>query len=135
VLEVTESALHDEGEATAETVRRLKGLGVRIALDDFGTGYSSLNHLRRYPIDLLKIDRSFIRQLGAGEGESALVRSVVRLGKTMRLEVVAEGIETDEQRERLIAVGARFGQGYLFSPAVPADVMAGMSAARQLAAG
>jgi EAL domain-containing protein (putative c-di-GMP-specific phosphodiesterase class I) len=128
VLEVTESALLDEGEATANTIRRLKELGVRVALDDFGTGYSSLNHLRRYPIDLLKIDRSFVHQLGAGREESALVRSVVRLGQTMRLEVIAEGVETEAQVERLIALGARLGQGFLFSPAISADAMTSMTA-------
>jgi diguanylate cyclase (GGDEF)-like protein/PAS domain S-box-containing protein len=135
LLEVTESALLDEGEATAETIRRLKELGVRVALDDFGTGYSSLNHLRRYPIDMLKIDRSFVHQLGAGRDESALVRSVVRLGQTMRLEVVAEGVETEEQLRRLVALGARLGQGYLFSPGVPADTLTSMSAGPLLAAG
>jgi diguanylate cyclase (GGDEF)-like protein/PAS domain S-box-containing protein len=135
VLEVTESALLDEGEATADTIRRLKALGPRIALDDFGTGYSSLNHLRRYPIDVLKIDRSFVQQLGESRDESALVRSVVRLGQTLHLEVVAEGVETEEQLERLVTLGARLGQGYLFSPAVPAEAIAQMSAPPQLAAG
>jgi diguanylate cyclase (GGDEF)-like protein/PAS domain S-box-containing protein len=135
VLEVTESALLDEGEATADTIRRLKELGPRLALDDFGTGYSSLNHLRRYPIDVLKIDSSFVHQLGAGRDESALVRSVIRLGKTMRLEVVAEGVETEAQLERLLTLGARLGQGYLFSPGVPADVLTTMSAGPALAAG
>jgi EAL domain-containing protein (putative c-di-GMP-specific phosphodiesterase class I) len=93
-------------------------LGPRIALDDVGTGYSSLSHLRVYPIDVLKIDRSFVHRLGASRDESALVRSVVRLGQTLRLEVIAEGVETEAQLERLVALGARFGQGYLFSRAL-----------------
>ena len=135
VLEVTESALLDEGEATVEIIRRLKELGVRIALDDFGTGYSSLNHLRRYPIDVLKIDRSFIRLLGQSRDESALVQSVVRLGKTLRLEIVAEGVETDAQVDHLVALGAGFGQGYLFSPAVPADAISHRLQPSELAAG
>ena len=135
VLEMTESALLDEGEATVDVIHRLKELGVRIALDDFGTGYSSLNHLRRYPIDVLKIDRSFIRLLGESRDESALVQSVVRLGKTLRLEIVAEGVETDAQVDHLVALGAGFGQGYLFSRAVPADAISHHLRPSHLAAG
>lgn len=84
---------------------------------------------------MLKIDRSFVQQLSVGRDESALVRSVVRLGQTMRLQVVAEGVATEAQRERLIELGARLGQGYLFSPAVPADAMTRIASIRLLAAG
>jgi diguanylate cyclase (GGDEF)-like protein/PAS domain S-box-containing protein len=116
VLELTESALLDEGEGTSTTIASLKTLGVRIALDDFGTGYSSLSHLRRFPIDMLKIDRSFVDGIDGGEqGERALVRSIIRLAHSLKLETVAEGVERAEQLAPLRALGARYGQGFLFA--------------------
>ena len=116
VLELTESALLDEGEATAAAIASLKALGVHISLDDFGTGYSSLSHLRRFPIDVLKIDRSFVEGIDGGEeGERALVRSIIRLAHSLKLETVAEGIERREQLAPLLALGVRYGQGFLFA--------------------
>jgi EAL domain-containing protein (putative c-di-GMP-specific phosphodiesterase class I) len=116
VLELTESALLDEGEATGAAIASLKALGVQISLDDFGTGYSSLSHLRRFPIDVLKIDRSFVDGIDGGEeGERALVRSIIRLAHSLKLETVAEGVERREQLAPLLALGVRFGQGYLFA--------------------
>jgi diguanylate cyclase (GGDEF)-like protein/PAS domain S-box-containing protein len=123
ILEVTESALIDDTEGTASTIQRLKDLGVRIALDDFGTGYSSLSHLRRFPIDVLKIDRSFVAALGQAGDDAALVKSVLRLGQTLRLEVVAEGVETDEQLKRLVAMSGRLGQGYYFQRPVDGEAI------------
>jgi diguanylate cyclase (GGDEF)-like protein/PAS domain S-box-containing protein len=123
ILEVTESALLDETDATAATIGRLKGLGVRIALDDFGTGYSSLSHLRRFPIDVLKIDRSFVAALGRAGDDAALVRSVLRLGQTLKLEVVAEGIETTEQLDRLLRMSGRYGQGFYFQAPMDGDTV------------
>ncbi len=121
VLEVTESALLDEGRATV-AIAELKEVGVRIALDDFGTGYSSLSHLRRFPIDVLKIDRSFIDAIDGDNGdERALVRSIVRLAQSLRLEVVAEGIERSGQLDVLRAFGANLGQGFLFARPLEAD--------------
>ena len=115
VIEVTESALLDVGEATITAITELKEMGVRIALDDFGTGYSSLSHLRRFPIDVLKIDRSFVEGIdGDDAGERALVRSIVRLALSLDLEIVAEGIERHEQVVGLTALGARLGQGFHF---------------------
>lgn len=123
VLELTESALMDDGEATTAAIMRVKQLGVRIALDDFGTGYSSLSHLRRFPIDVLKIDRSFVAGIdGSDEGERSLVRSIIRLAHSLALETVAEGVERPQQVMRLRALGAQFGQGYQF--ARPMDVRA-----------
>jgi diguanylate cyclase (GGDEF)-like protein/PAS domain S-box-containing protein len=116
VLELTESALLDEGESTSTAIANLKALGVHISLDDFGTGYSSLSHLRRFPIDVLKIDRSFVEGIDGGEeGERALVRSIIRLAHSLKLETVAEGIERREQLAPLLALGVRYGQGYLFA--------------------
>ena len=124
VLEVTESALLDDGETTSDNITRLKAAGVRLALDDFGTGYSSLSHLRRYPIDQLKIDRSFVAGIDDdGHGERALVRSIIRLAGALDLETVAEGIEKPEQVARLRALGASFGQGYHFARPMEAAAM------------
>ncbi|MGH2358826.1 MAG: EAL domain-containing protein [Candidatus Limnocylindria bacterium] len=102
---------------------RHKELGVRIALDDFGTGYSSLSHLRRFPIDVLKIDQSFVAALGEVGDDAALVKSVLRLGQTLKLEVVAEGVETDDQLKRLIAMSGRLAQGYYFQRPVDGDAI------------
>ena len=115
VVEVTESALLDVGEATTIAIAGLKGLGIRIALDDFGTGYSSLSHLRRFPIDVLKIDRSFVDDIdGEDQGERALVRSIIRLARSLDLEIVAEGVERHGQVVGLTALGARLAQGFYF---------------------
>lgn len=124
VVEVTESALLDAGDATTAAIIGLKAIGVRIALDDFGTGYSSLSHLRRFPIDVLKIDRSFVDGIdGSDAGERALVRSIVRLAMSLDLEVVAEGVERQEQVVGLNALGARLGQGFLFGKAMEPEAI------------
>jgi diguanylate cyclase (GGDEF)-like protein/PAS domain S-box-containing protein len=122
-LEITESALLDDTDATADAIVRLKELGVRIALDDFGTGYSSLSHLRRFPIDVLKIDQSFVAALGHAGEDAALVRSVLNLGETLKLDVVAEGVETIEQLDRLVALQGRLAQGYLLARPVDGDTI------------
>ncbi|HET7685303.1 MAG TPA: EAL domain-containing protein [Candidatus Limnocylindria bacterium] len=124
VLELTESALLDDGETTAASITGMKALGVRIALDDFGTGYSSLSHLRRFPIDVLKIDRSFVNGIdGDEEGERALVRSIIRLAHSLDLETVAEGVERTSQVVRLRALGAKYGQGFHFAPPMNAEAL------------
>jgi diguanylate cyclase (GGDEF)-like protein/PAS domain S-box-containing protein len=120
-LEITESALMDDIEATAVILTRLKTLGLRLAIDDFGTGYSSLSYLERLPIDVLKIDRSFIAALRHGSEVPILVRSIIKLGQTLRMDVLAEGIERQEQLVRLRELGCRLGQGFYFSPPVPAS--------------
>ena len=122
VLEVTESALLDDGDATSAAILEAKALGVRIALDDFGTGYSSLSHLRRFPIDVLKIDRSFVDGIDRGaRDERTLVRSIVRLAHSLKLETVAEGVERNEQVVQLRAIGAKMGQGFYFARPMEAD--------------
>ena len=114
-LELTESILLNDTERTIETLGRLRGLGVRLAIDDFGTGYSSLSYLRQLPVDVLKIDRSFVAVVDAGPDEAALVRSIVSLAQSLRLETVAEGIEQPGQLAELRSIGTRLGQGYFFA--------------------
>ena len=130
-LEITESVLIQDVDATVGTLQALKALGVRLAIDDFGTGYSSLSYLRQFPIDILKIDRSFISSLDGSNDSMALVRSILNLSSTLRLETVAEGIEEPDQRDVLRGLGAQQGQGYLFArPMAPddlGDLLAGRS--------
>jgi diguanylate cyclase (GGDEF)-like protein/PAS domain S-box-containing protein len=119
VLEITESVLTRQTPEVAETIERLRAYGVRLAIDDFGTGYSSLGYLQSFPINVLKIDRSFVARVAAGPEESALPRAIIKLAHTLELDICAEGIEETEQLERLVALGCPHGQGYLFSPPVP----------------
>jgi diguanylate cyclase (GGDEF)-like protein/PAS domain S-box-containing protein len=116
ILEVTESALMDDAEAALRVVNELKALGVRIAIDDFGTGYSSLLYLKRFPVDLLKIDRSFVAGLGGNREDTAIVRSVIDLAQAFGISSVAEGIENAKQLADLRSLGCQFGQGFLWSP-------------------
>jgi EAL domain-containing protein (putative c-di-GMP-specific phosphodiesterase class I) len=124
VLEITESMLMHDAEATIRRLHELKGLGIALALDDFGTGYSSLSYLQRFPIDILKIDRSFVEALGSRTDDPVLARAIVALGDTLELRTVAEGIERAEQRAELLALGCELGQGYLFGRPQPPDVLA-----------
>lgn len=128
LLEITESALLDDEVETVERLEALRGLGCEIGLDDFGTGFSSLGYLRRYPVDALKIDRSFVSGSGSGAGGDQLARTILELGRAYELEVVAEGIETQEQCDRLVGLGCRFGQGWLFGRPVPGDDVPGVLA-------
>jgi len=118
-LEVTETVFLGRG---AEYVHRalalLSAQGVTIALDDFGTGYASLRHLKQFPVDIIKIDQSFVRDMETDPDDEAIVRAVINLGKSLRIGVVAEGIETKSQAARLLELGCDFGQGFLFAPAV-----------------
>ncbi|WNV75193.1 EAL domain-containing protein [Geodermatophilus sp. DSM 44513] len=120
-LELTETALLDATEATAATLQGLGELGVRLALDDFGTGFSSLTFLKRFPIDVVKVDRSFVRDVAVDPEDAAIVAAVINLGRSLNLETVAEGIETAEQLACIRRFGCQFAQGYLFSPACPPD--------------
>jgi EAL domain-containing protein (putative c-di-GMP-specific phosphodiesterase class I) len=122
-LEITEGALLGDDEATHDAIRRLRAMGFSLALDDFGTGYSSLSYLRRYPIDKIKIDRSFITPLGGDKEASAVVAAIVRLAKALHLSVIAEGVETNAQREQLQGIGCVQAQGFLFSAPVTADAI------------
>jgi diguanylate cyclase (GGDEF)-like protein/PAS domain S-box-containing protein len=115
VLELTESSLLERVHSPGETLARLKALGISLILDDFGTGYSSLSYLQHFPLSGLKIDRSFVAALGGANGDGAIVDAILRMARALGLEVVAEGLETQEHLDVLRRLGCRFGQGYLFS--------------------
>ncbi len=120
-LEITESMLMDDPARTIASLQALKALRVKLAIDDFGTGYSSLSYLSRFPIDTLKIDQSFVGAMGAKREDEAIVRTVAALSHTLGLDVVAEGIEREEDRQTLVELGCEYGQGWLFGKALPAD--------------
>ena len=118
-LEMTESVLFEHSEDNIAQLGRLKALGIRLAIDDFGTGYSSLAYLHRFSVDVLKIDRTFISQLTEGDGDTELVRSILRIGQSLQMETIAEGIETEEQATLVTDLGCELGQGYLFARPLP----------------
>ncbi len=120
-LEITETVIMQRTDVTLDALQQLKTLGVRLAIDDFGTGYSSLSYLQRFPVDVLKIDRSFVDGVVTGGSALALARTIVTLGATLGLQTVAEGVETDAQREQLVALGCQLGQGYLFARPMSAE--------------
>jgi EAL domain-containing protein (putative c-di-GMP-specific phosphodiesterase class I) len=119
-LEITEGSLIHDPHRSAQILDELSGMGVRIAIDDFGTGYSSLAWLKRFPVNEIKVDRSFVTDLVSDESDAAIVRSTIELGKSLDLVVVAEGVETAEVLERLADYGCDVVQGYLISRPVPA---------------
>jgi EAL domain-containing protein (putative c-di-GMP-specific phosphodiesterase class I) len=117
VLEMTESVLMDDNENVLDILRRIKQLGARLAIDDFGTGYSSLSYLHRFPVDMLKIDRSFVERLSHASDNAELARTIVRLGQSLQLVTVAEGVDDSAQFLALRRMGCDVGQGYYFRPA------------------
>lgn len=130
ILEMTETAVLREPEQTLQVLERIRSLGVRIALDDFGTGYSALSYLRRFPIDLLKIDKSFVDEIASQKRQELLAKAVIELGQSLDLQVIAEGIERDDQLDCLKSMHCELGQGFLFSQALePAAIDAFMDAA------
>lgn len=130
VLEITESILMQHTDVSLRRLQRLKELGVSLAIDDFGTGYSSLSYLQRYPIDILKIDKAFVDTIDKGGDGHVLASAIVALGDTLRLNTVAEGIETEAQRGHLLQLGCELGQGFLFAPALPAEDFSRLLVAR-----
>jgi diguanylate cyclase (GGDEF)-like protein/PAS domain S-box-containing protein len=120
-LELTESILVDDIEDTILTMNTLKEIGVRFSLDDFGTGYSSLQYLKRLPLDQLKIDQSFVRDLGTDSNDEALVRTIIAMAQSLNLDVIAEGVETESQREFLLRNGCTRYQGFLFGKPLPVE--------------
>ncbi len=120
-VELTEGTLIEDVELARETLRRLKEMGVRVSIDDFGTGYSSLSYLKRFPIDTLKIDQSFIDEITEDPDDAAISEAIVGLAQSLRLQVVAEGVETDEQLEYLRALGCDAVQGFIFSRPLPPE--------------
>jgi EAL domain-containing protein (putative c-di-GMP-specific phosphodiesterase class I) len=121
-LELTETVLMHDVQPTLSRLELLKAIGVRLAVDDFGTGYSSLAYLRQFPIDVLKIDKSFVLAIADSPDSIAIVHTLVQLGKVLGLEIIAEGVENDEQRTRLKAEEVETAQGFLFGR--PLDVEA-----------
>ena len=121
-LEITESVLMEQAMETLSTLHQLKDIGVRLAIDDFGTGYSSLSYLKRFPVDTLKIDRSFVCDVISDPDDAALVTGIIALAHSLRLKVVAEGVEDMEQRDFLARCGCDSVQGYLLSQPVPPEV-------------
>jgi EAL domain-containing protein (putative c-di-GMP-specific phosphodiesterase class I) len=113
-LEITESVLMSDADSVTGTLRRLKDLGVELQLDDFGTGYSSLSYLHRFPVDTLKVDRSFVSRIGPGGANSEIARAIVTMAHSLNMSVVAEGVETEAQAAELRALACEYGQGYLF---------------------
>ncbi len=118
-LEITESLAMQDAVATAYTLGELRTLGTKIAIDDFGTGYSSLSYLKQFPLDTLKIDRSFVVGLGLDTQDSAIVRSIIALARSLDLGTTAEGVETETQYEQLRALGCHLAQGYLLGRPAP----------------
>jgi EAL domain-containing protein (putative c-di-GMP-specific phosphodiesterase class I) len=128
MLEITEGAMMADTESATRTLQAFNELGVRLAVDDFGTGYSSLAYLQRFPIDVLKIDRSFVVGLGRGPEDSALAKAIVRLARTLRLTAIAEGVETTEQLVLLRKLGCDQAQGFRLVRPQDADAVAALLA-------
>lgn len=120
-LEITESMVMQHPEEAAATIRRLHAIGVRLSMDDFGTGYSSLGHLKRFEVDSLKIDRSFVQDIPANQDDAAIVRAIISLAQVLKMKVVAEGVETEEQKTFLAALGCDEYQGFYFSKPLPPE--------------
>lgn len=120
-LEITESMVMDQPERSSDMLKALHAMGIRIAIDDFGTGYSSLSYLKQFPVDCLKIDRSFVSGIPHNEDDAIIIRAILSLARHLKLEVIAEGVETAAQREFLRAQGCAEAQGYLFTPPLPAS--------------
>jgi len=122
-LEVTESVVMKDLEGTISTLNKLHAMGIRLSIDDFGTGYSSLSYLKRFPINTLKIDQSFVRDITSDADDAAIASTIVTLGHSLKLRVIAEGVETAEQLALLREMKCDEIQGYLFSKPLPAEEM------------
>jgi EAL domain-containing protein (putative c-di-GMP-specific phosphodiesterase class I) len=133
-LEITESTLMENAQDTLKALHRLRGLGVRLSIDDFGTGYSSLSYLKRFPVDIIKIDRSFVRDVPMDADDVAIVTAIIALAHSLRLEVVAEGVETEAQLNFLKGRNCDLMQGYHLSPAIPPEQFAALIRQREGAA-
>lgn len=129
-LELTESILMHDQEGVLETIRRVKAMGIRIAVDDFGTGYSSLSYLKRFAVDVLKIDQSFTRGIVDNQDDLAIVNAIIQMGHSLGLDILAEGVETEAMRDMLARYNCNEGQGYLFAKPMPADAFAAFMRSR-----
>ncbi|HVZ89398.1 MAG TPA: EAL domain-containing protein, partial [Polyangia bacterium] len=133
-LEVTETLAMRDIEWSIETLQRLKDIGVRVAIDDFGTGHSSLNYLKRFPIDVVKIDRAFVKDIDTSAVDNAIVTAIVMLAETLQVTTVAEGVETDGQLTKLRDLGCTLIQGFLFAKPMPEPEAGNWLAAKTAAA-
>jgi EAL domain-containing protein (putative c-di-GMP-specific phosphodiesterase class I) len=122
-LELTESSIMQSSEDPRAILDRLKSLGIQLSIDDFGTGYSSLSRLKRFPVDTLKVDRSFVKDIPSDAGNIAITQAMIAMAKGLKMKVIAEGVQTREQLQFLREQGCDWMQGYIFSPPVPADEM------------
>jgi len=120
-IEITESMLMSDAESAVVALTDLHDIGIHVAMDDFGTGYSSLSYLKRFPIDTIKIDRSFVADITTNADDAEIIRTIITMGHTLNRRVVAEGVETDEQCDLLAEYHCNEIQGYVFSPPPPAD--------------
>ncbi|HEY0080636.1 MAG TPA: EAL domain-containing protein [Pyrinomonadaceae bacterium] len=125
-LEITESVVMENIDKATEMLKQLRALGVELSIDDFGTGYSSLSYLHRFPIDTLKIDRSFVTQMSDNDENTEIVRTIIMLARNLKMNVVAEGVETEQQLAQLISLGCGYGQGYYFSKPVDSEAVSQM---------
>ena len=121
VIEIIESTLMQGADQVLERLRHYRAMGLQVALDDFGTGYSSLSHLKRFDIDYVKIDQSFVSQLETDQGDLALCEAIIAMAHKLGLKVVAEGVETHGQRQLLVEAGCDYAQGYIFARPMPAE--------------
>jgi EAL domain-containing protein (putative c-di-GMP-specific phosphodiesterase class I) len=126
VLELTESNLMKDAEATITMLHELKSMGLQLAIDDFGTGYSSLNYLKRFPLDTLKVDRSFVKNVTSDPDNAAITKAIIVLAHSLNLEVIAEGVETEKELVFLSSQNCDGIQGFFFSPPVPAELITQM---------
>jgi EAL domain-containing protein (putative c-di-GMP-specific phosphodiesterase class I) len=125
-LEITETVLVEDTETATQTLNALQELGVKLVLDDFGTGYSSLGYVKRFPLSFLKIDRSFVAELGANGRDAAIVSAIAEMARALGARVVAEGVETEDQLARVRELGCEMAQGYLFARPLPPDEIDGL---------
>jgi EAL domain-containing protein (putative c-di-GMP-specific phosphodiesterase class I) len=135
VLELTESVMMDDTDLAIMRLHELRALGVRLAIDDFGTGYSSLNYIRQFPLDILKVDRSFVLDINDGGEVAALTEAIIGLARILNLRAVAEGIEDGDQMQRLVELRCDLGQGYHLHRPMPADAIEALAASQALTVG
>jgi EAL domain-containing protein (putative c-di-GMP-specific phosphodiesterase class I) len=132
IIEITETAMMQDTDMAIIRLNQLKDIGVKLAIDDFGTGYSSLNYLRRFPVDILKVDKSFIDEVSVGGEQSALTESIIKLADTLQLMPVAEGIEREDQLDRLLELQCTLGQGFYFAEPLDLEAIHGLVEAASL---
>jgi EAL domain-containing protein (putative c-di-GMP-specific phosphodiesterase class I) len=132
IIEITETAMMQDTDMAIIRLNQLKDIGVKLAIDDFGTGYSSLNYLRRFPVDILKVDKSFIDEVSLGGEQSALTASIIKLADTLQLMPVAEGIEQEDQVDRLLELQCTLGQGFYLAEPLDIEAIHGLVEAASL---